>query len=70
MHKNEDEMMKVCVCCRLVESGCLPVRYIKLVSLFRVAGEPRLRQQRLPTSGTAKPALSSRFKLFKLDRSP
>ena len=53
---NKDEMKKVSVCCQLVESGCLPLHYIKLVSLFRVAGEPRLRQQRLPTSGTTKPA--------------
>ena len=48
-------MMKVSVCCQLVESGCLPLRYIKPVSLFRVADYPSLQQQRLSTSGTAKP---------------
>ena len=51
MRKNEDEMMKVSVCCHLVVSGCFPLHYIKPDSLFQVAGFLRLRQQRLQRQG-------------------
>ena len=47
-------MMKVSVCCHLGESGCLPLRYVKPDSLFRVAGFLRLRQQHLQCQGAAK----------------
>ena len=47
-------MMKVCVCFAAV-SGWLSLRHIEPVSLFRVAGYPSLRQQRLPTFRGRKP---------------
>ena len=52
--RRDDE--SVCVFAAGV-SGWLPLHHIKPVSLFRMAGKPSLRQQRLPTCRGCKPGL-------------
>ena len=52
-------MMKVNVCCHLGESGCLPLRFFKLVSLFRLAGIPSCDNSASNVRGLQKPALQS-----------
>ena len=59
--------MKVCVCCRLVVSGCFPLRYIEPVSLFRVAGIPACDNSASNVRGPQKPACQS-LKLSRIER--
>ena len=52
-------MMKVNVCCHLGESGCLPLHFFKLVSLFWLAGSPSWDNSASNVRGLQKPARQS-----------